>query len=114
MKSAERRIYIVASSLTTLVAALFVVGYNYIKCHNHVYWGQMLLPNPTRCLAAAAPWWLVVPLVVFLLGMLWSQRPTAATAVIAGAGFFSIAWPLAYIWAWELPFIVVGVPVSCP
>ena len=42
MTSAERRIHIVASSLTTLAAALFVVGYNYIKYNNHVYWGQVI------------------------------------------------------------------------
>jgi hypothetical protein len=103
---------VITAAVATLLACLFVLGYHSIKHHNHVEHGQLDLPTATRCVAAAAPWTFVVPLVVLVLGALFlkprAPHNLAIVVLTSIAWLFALAWPLLCLWAWELPFVLLA------
>jgi len=106
MTHAEQTIRVVAACLAALASAGFVGGYDGIQYHNDVEHMKGDLPDATRWVHAAAPWMALVPFALFVLGMLWRDRPVRVTAVTSAAWLFSCAWPLGCIWAWEVPHIL--------
>jgi hypothetical protein len=107
MTRAERTIRIISSAAAATIAVLFVLAYSGIKFHNNVEHIRSALPSGTAFLVAAAPWAVLAPLAALTSGMLLSKRDVAITVISNAAWLFSLAWPLACILAWEIPFILL-------
>lgn len=95
---------VVGASVSTLISALFVLGYDGIKYHNSRS-EHICLPDMLGWFHAISPWMFVVPSVVLVLGLLLLKRPSALTVMVTISWLFALAWPLACILAWKVPDI---------
>lgn len=107
MKRTERTIRIISSAAATTIAVLFVLAYSSIKFHNNVEHMHRSLPSGTEFIVAAAPWAVLAPLAALTSGVLLSKRDLAVLVISNAAWLFALAWPLACILAWEIPFILL-------
>ena len=107
MSRSENIIRLVAATLATLVAVMFVHGYTWIKYHNLVEHMDCTLPAHTLFIATVASWTYVVSAAVFVCGIVLFRWDTSVRIIFAVAWLLALAWPLACILSWETPLILL-------
>ena len=107
---------IALAACAALIGCLFVLCYNGIMYHNVVEHYDSDIPGGTRLIDALAGWAFAIPILTAILGvMLAMSHERSGTPVLLLTQLcwlFALAWPLACILAWELPFIILSRGVS--
>jgi hypothetical protein len=100
-----------SSTIAALVSAGFVFLYNAIKANN-ARWQGMELPSLTAFYEWASPYGLAIPAAILLTGigcLRLRTRPDLVLNIVSYFGWlYALAWPLGCIFAWEVPYVIIG------
>lgn len=105
------RIVLVAFSVAiTAAAAHFVVGYGGIELNNAARL-EIELPTLATFMARFSPWFYAVPLILGAAGLITLRKRWHVECVVLVAAIgilFAIVWPLLCIYAFRLPYEIIG------
>ncbi|UCG81718.1 MAG: hypothetical protein JSV60_05435 [Desulfobacterales bacterium] len=111
MDRAGRIVRILASTIAALLSATFVFWYNAIKTNN-ARWQGIQLPSLTAFYEWASPYGIAVPAGILLTGIVClrlTARQDLVVNVVSYLGWlYALAWPLGCIFAWEVPYVIIG------
>lgn len=107
MVARERNTGVCSAIAIAVVACLFVVRYSSLEANN-ARWLSIELPLLTRLMADGSAWGFGIPVLLAAVYLIRRDSQLLALIVSGIAAIFALAWMLLCLYAWRMPYEIIG------